>query len=161
MWYTVGEMARMLGIPASTLRYYDQEGIIPYLERSSGGMRMFTEKDYEWLKVVEGLKKSGLSIKNIRTYIDMVQRGDDSLGDRLTLFHSRKEAVKEKMQELQKIMEFLDFKCWYYETALADGTEERVRSLPLAEIPEKYRDTKAKMNLLDSYGREPQQIHDC
>lgn len=47
MWYTVGEMARMLGIPASTLRYYDQEGIIPYLERSSGGMRMFTEKDYE------------------------------------------------------------------------------------------------------------------
>ena len=97
MWYTVGEMARMLGIPASTLRYYDQEGIIPYLERSSGGMRMFTEKDYEWLKVVEGLKKSGLSIKNIRTYIDMVQRGDDSLGDRLTLFHSRKEAVKEKM----------------------------------------------------------------
>ena len=61
MLYTVGEMAKVLGIPASTLRYYDKEGLLPFVERSSGGIRMFTEKDYEWLKVIECLKESGLS----------------------------------------------------------------------------------------------------
>ena len=85
MLYTVGEMAKVLGIPASTLRYYDKEGLLPFVERSSGGIRMFTEKDYEWLKVIECLKESGLSIKDIKSFIGMAKRGDESsLTERLT-----------------------------------------------------------------------------
>ena len=49
MIYTVGEMAQKLGVPASTLRYYDKEGLLPFVERSSGGIRMFRENDFEWL----------------------------------------------------------------------------------------------------------------
>ena len=71
MMYTVGKMAKLLGVPASTLRYYDKEGLLPFVERSPGGMRMFQEKDYEWLQVIECLKKTGMPLKNIRTYIDM------------------------------------------------------------------------------------------
>lgn len=56
MLYTVGEMAKLLGIPASTLRYYDKEGLLPFVERSSGGIRMFKESNYEWLKVIECMK---------------------------------------------------------------------------------------------------------
>ena len=63
MLYTVGEMAKVMHIPASTLRYYDQEGLLPFVERSSGGIRMFSEKDYEWLKVIECLKSSGSQLK--------------------------------------------------------------------------------------------------
>ncbi len=59
MLYTVGEMAKELGIPASTLRYYDQEGLLPFLERSSSGMRMFTDADYETLMVIGYLKNQG------------------------------------------------------------------------------------------------------
>ena len=88
MLYTVGEIAKILHIPASTLRYYDKEGLLPLVERSKGGIRMFSDKDYEWLKVIECLKKSGLSIKEIRTFIDMVGRGDYSLSERLELFRS-------------------------------------------------------------------------
>ena len=51
MVYTVGEMARLLNVPASTLRYYDKEGLLPFVERSSGGIRMFKDSDYEWLQV--------------------------------------------------------------------------------------------------------------
>ena len=94
MLYTVGEIAKILHIPASTLRYYDKEGLLPLVERSKGGIRMFSDKDYEWLKVIECLKKSGLSIKEIRTFIDMVERGDDSLSERLALFRSRKNAFR-------------------------------------------------------------------
>ena len=49
MVYTIGEMAKMLGVPASTLRYYDKEGLLPFVARSSGGIRQFRESDIEWL----------------------------------------------------------------------------------------------------------------
>ena len=52
MVYTVGEMAKLLDIPASTLRYYDKEGLLPFVERSSGGIRLFRESDFEWLQVI-------------------------------------------------------------------------------------------------------------
>ena len=64
MIYTVGEMAQKLGVPASTLRYYDKEGLLPFVERSSGGIRMFRENDFEWLQVIRCMKKAGMSIKD-------------------------------------------------------------------------------------------------
>lgn len=145
MLYTVGEMAKVLGIPASTLRYYDQEGLLPFVERSSGGIRMFTDKDYEWLKVIACLKKSGLSIKNIKAFIDMAVRGDESLTERYELFRARREAVKEQLKEMQETLALLDFKCWYYQQAIADGTEENVRSIPIEKIPKQYQGAKKKI----------------
>ena len=146
MLYTVGEMAKILGIPASTLRYYDKEGLLPFVERSSGGIRMFTEKDHEWLKVIECLKQSGLSIKN---FISMVIQGDESsLAKRLTLFQARRDAVKKQIKDMQETLELLEFKCWYYEQAIQDGTEEKVRSLSLDEIPKQYRNIRKKMETI-------------
>lgn len=66
MAYTIGEMAKMLGVPASTLRYYDKEGLLPFVARSSGGIRQFRESDIEWLRVIGCMKKAGMSIKDIR-----------------------------------------------------------------------------------------------
>ena len=102
MLYTVGEMARFLNVSASTLRYYDKEGLLPFVERSNSGIRMFSDKDYEWLKIIECLKKSGLSIKEIRSYIDMTKRGDDSLEERLQLFEERKKDVKDNERTSRK-----------------------------------------------------------
>ena len=55
MAYTVGETARMLHVPASTLRYYDKEGLLPSVERTSGGIRMFKDDDIEWLRIFDCL----------------------------------------------------------------------------------------------------------
>ncbi len=145
MLYTVGEMAKASGIPASTLRYYDKEGLLPFVERSSGGIRMFTHRDYEWLKVIECLKQSGLSIKDIRQFIQMARQGDESLVQRLELFRARRDAVKEQMETMRETLELLEFKCWYYEQAVEDGTEEIVRSLPPDAIPEAYQNIQKKM----------------
>ena len=57
MVYTIGEMAQMLDVPTSTLRYYDKEGLLPFVERSNGGMRVFKTADYEWLQIIGCLKK--------------------------------------------------------------------------------------------------------
>jgi len=142
MLYTVGEMARFLNVSASTLRYYDKEGLLPFVERSNSGIRMFSDKDYEWLKIIECLKKSGLSIKEIRSYIDMTKRGNDSLEERLQLFEERKKDVERQMKELQETLDLLKYKCWYYEMAIQDQSEERVRSLSAEELPEEYKKIK-------------------
>lgn len=146
MLYTVGEIAKILGISASTLRYYDKEGLLPFVERSNNGIRMFTDKDYEWLKVIECLKKSGLSIKDIKAYTNMVNQGNNSLSERLELFQARRTAIKQQIMEMQEALELLEFKCWYYSQAVQDHTDEKVQALSIDEIPEQYRNIKQKMN---------------
>ena len=84
MVYTVGEMAKLLDIPASTLRYYDKEGLLPFVERSSGGIRLFRESDFEWLQVIGCMKKAGMSIRDIRQYIQL-----DRKSTRLNSSHNR------------------------------------------------------------------------
>lgn len=100
MVYTVGEMAKMLEVPASTLRYYDKEGLLPFVERSPGGIRMFQEKDFEWLQVIGCLKKAGMPLRDIRVYIELAMQGDDTIGERLALFEHQREVQREQMEQL-------------------------------------------------------------
>ena len=139
MMYTVGEMAKLLNIPGSTLRYYDKEGLLPFVERSSGGIRMFQEKDYEWLKVISCLKKAGMSLKDIREYIHLAMEGDSTIEERLQLFYRQRQILQAQMEELQHTMDVLDFKCWYYEQAIQDGSEDRLKALIPDRLPEGIR----------------------
>ena len=63
--YTIGEISKMFHVPVSTLRYYDKEGLFPNLERSSG-IRQFSDKEIETMKLIECLKRSGMEIKDIK-----------------------------------------------------------------------------------------------
>lgn len=139
MLYTVGEMAKLLGVPASTLRYYDKEGLLPFVERSPGGIRVFQDKDYEWLQVISCLKKTGMPLKDIRDFIDMAIQGDETIEPRLTLVQKQRDIVRQQMDDLQKVLDTLEFKCWYYETAKKAGTTAVPRNMPLEEIPEQHR----------------------
>ena len=139
MVYTVGEMAQKLGVPASTLRYYDKEGLLPFVERSSGGIRMFRENDFEWLQVIRCMKQAGMSIKDIRQYIELAMQGDATIAQRLEMFRKQKAVLEARMAELQQTMDTLDYKCWFYETAKARGTTEGISDLPDAELPEELR----------------------
>lgn len=113
MAYTVGEMARRMGVPASTIRYYDKEGLLPFVGRSSGGIRVFTEKDFEWLRIIECLKKTGMSLKDIREYIELAMQGDETIARRLELFRKQRTVLETRMAELQQTMDTLDYKCWF------------------------------------------------
>lgn len=147
MIYTVGEMAKVLNVNTSTLRYYDSEGLLPFVERSSGGMRMFSEKDYETLMVINCLKKSGLTIREIKRFIEMAMQGDETIKQRLELFNTRREAVQKQIAELQQTLRLLNYKCWYYETAKAAGTEDAVKNIPLEDIPEDIRLSKELLTI--------------
>ena len=107
MAYTVGEMAKRLDVPASTLRYYDKEGLLPFVARSPGGMRIFQDADLEWLKVIGCLKKAGMSIKNIRVYIELAMQGNETIDQRLELFRNQREVLRNRLAELQETNEKL------------------------------------------------------
>ncbi|MBQ9248454.1 MAG: MerR family DNA-binding protein, partial [Ruminococcus sp.] len=88
------------------------------------------------------------SIKEIKAFITMAQQGDSTLKERYELFSKRREALTEQIEELQKTLDLLNFKCWYYETAIKDGTEEKVGAMTAEEIPEEHRSAKEQLDLL-------------
>ena len=153
MVYTVGEMAKLLGVAASTLRYYDKEGLLPFVERSSGGIRMFQEKDFEWLRVIDCMKKAGMSIKDIRQYIEMALQGDDTIELRLSMFRRQREALVRQMEELRHTMAMVEYKCWYYETAKDAGTVDAPQEMAISEVPERFR--KIRQELRTTPGQQP------
>ncbi len=146
MIYTVGEAARVLNVAPSTIRYYDKEGLLPFVERSEGGIRVFTEKDFDWLFIIECLKKSGLSIKDIKRFIDMTKKGDETIGERLELFQNQREKVVRQMEEMQKTLDILNYKCWYYETAKEAGTTAVHDNMKKEDIPEGLRQAKESLD---------------
>ena len=134
--HTIGQVSEMFQIPISTLRYYDKEGLFPDMARSSGICK-FSETELEALRVIECLKKSGLEIKEIRQFMEWCSEGSSTYADRKRLFEARKASMEAKMRELEKNMAMIDFKCWYYEQALADGNEDRLNEMLPDKLPRK------------------------
>ena len=99
MFYTIGEMAKKMGVAPSTLRYYDKEGLLPFVERSGGGIRMFKDEDIEWLSIIECLKKTGMPIKEIKRFIDWCIEGDPTINKRLELIDRQRERVHEQIRD--------------------------------------------------------------
>lgn len=145
MVYTIGEMAKRLGVAPSTLRYYDKEGLLPFVERSNGGVRVFQEKDFEWLQVIGCLKKTGMPLKDIKSFVEMSMQGDGTIAPRLALIRKQKAEVEQKIADLREVLQTLDFKEWYYEQATAAGTTAVPRNLPLNELPEAFREVRLKL----------------
>ena len=132
--YTIGQISKMFNLPISTLRYYDKEGLFPNIERSSG-IRKFSESEIEALRVIECLKKTGMEIKEIKQFMDWCSEGPSTYEKRRDLFEARKNTLEKQMSDLQKNMSMIQFKCWYYEQALADGNEDRLNAI----IPDRLR----------------------
>ncbi len=105
------------------------------MERKASGYRIFSETEMGMLRVIECLKKSGMPIKDIRQFCEWVQLGDDSLQMRYEMFLERKCAVEAQIAELQETLDFINHKCWYYETAIEAGTEKIHLSTQNSKLP--------------------------
>lgn len=113
-----------MNLTVYTLRYYDKEGLMPFVERTHSGNRLFKESDLSALKVIECLKATGMPIKEIKNFIDWCSEGDATLQQRYDMFLERRANVEAQMEELRKTMEVIEHKCLYYKTALEAGTED-------------------------------------
>ena len=133
--YTIGQISKLFHLPISTLRYYDKEVLFPDMERSSG-IRKFGEKEMEALRVIECLKKSGLEIKDIKQFMEWCAQGSSTYPQRRELFLRQKEIVEEEIRKMEKVLDMIRFKCWYYEQAIRDGNEDRLNEMLPNHLPE-------------------------
>ncbi len=142
--FTIQDAAAHIGVAPSTLRYYDKEGLLPFVRRSSSGIRMFQETDFDWLRLIECLKATGMSIREIKRFIDLYAEGDATLAQRRDMFYQRKQAVEAQMETLNKTLDFISYKCWYYDTAAAAGCEAVLQGMRPEEVPEDIRTLNAR-----------------
>ena len=136
--YTIGQVAKMFGLPASTLRYYDKQGLFPGLERTSG-IRRFGDTELEALRVIECLKKAGMEIKDIRLFMKWCAEGPSTYPQRKAMFEERKAHMESEIAKMYRALDMLKFKCWYYEQAIQDGSEDRLETLIPDNLPEEIK----------------------
>ena len=108
----------MLGIPASTIRYYDKEGLLPFVERGESGYRVFSDENIRTLRFIECLKTTGMAIKDIQTFFEWVREGESTMQKRYDMFLKQRGIVEEQIKQLQKTLEVIDYKCAMYEHAI-------------------------------------------
>lgn len=147
MPYTIKDVSERTGLPASTIRYYDKQGLLPDLRRDSNNIRIFTEQDLTNLRLIDCLKRSGLSIKDIKNFIDLAGQGDTAINDRLEIFIRRRELLKRELANLQEILSVIEYKCWYYGRASEAGTEKGLKDMKLSDIPEEFREARKHLHL--------------
>ena len=136
--YTIGQVSEMFELPVSTLRYYDKEGLFPDIKRISG-IRKFDEKEIEAIRVIECLKRSGMEIKDIKKFMEWCTEGKKTYSKRRDLFIKQKKDVEEQIKRMNRVLDMIKFKCWYYDQAIADGSEDRVKSMSPEEMPDEIR----------------------
>ena len=133
--YTIGQVSKKFGLPISTLRYYDKEGLFPNMQRISG-IRKFDEKEIEALRIIECLKKSGMEIKDIKLFMELCVQGSETYLQRKELFLKQKEILEAEIKRMNQALDMIIFKCWYYDQAIKDGNEDRVSSMRPEDMPE-------------------------
>ena len=133
--YTIGQVSEMFHLPISTLRYYDKEGLFPHLERTSG-IRRFSQREIDALHLIECLKRAGVELKDIKQFMEWCAEGPSTYGQRRAFFEQQKNAAEKEMEKMERVLDMLRFKCWYYDQAIADGNEDRIHAMMPDKLPE-------------------------
>ena len=136
--YSIGQVAEMFGLPISTLRYYDKQGLFPNMERASG-IRRFSDQEIEALRVIECLKRAGMEIKDIRQFMDWCAEGPSTYPQRKALFEAQRSHMEAELEQMNRTLDMLKFKCWYYEQAIRDGNEEKLAAMIPDKLPKDIR----------------------
>jgi len=115
MNYSINEVANKFGLSAHTLRFYDKEGLMPFIGRDKSGNRVFTETDLNWVAMVCCLKDTGMSIKEIKQYADWCAQGMETIDKRKSLLAEHRIQVVKQIEKLKKNLELIDSKIAVYE----------------------------------------------
>lgn len=125
MGYSIGQVSKMTGLGVHTLRYYEKEGLLPFVGKTASGLRVFSDNDLGWLHMIECLKASGMPLKGIKQYIDWYIEGDATLEKRLRLFQQQEKNLEEQQREIEKNMVMIRYKIKLYDLAVQMGSLDK------------------------------------
>lgn len=127
MEFTIREVSQRFNLSSSTLRYYDKEGLFPFMQKKASGYRTFSEKDLACLELVQCLKSTGLSIKEIKEFFDLALQGEGTVPERLRLFEARRDFVLRQISQLQEHLKVINAQCEFYRTWQTKGREAALK----------------------------------
>ncbi|MEV0797349.1 MerR family transcriptional regulator [Kribbella sp. NPDC050281] len=124
---SIAEAARGTGVSVHTLRYYERAGlVVTTVDRTAGGRRRYHQLDLDWIKVCTRLRATGMPIRTIRQYAELVTAGRGNEKERLALLESHRAEVLAKLADLQDNLELIDHKIDVYRGRLEAGTADRL-----------------------------------
>ncbi|MFF4343838.1 MerR family transcriptional regulator [Kitasatospora sp. NPDC001540] len=135
---TIAEAAEWTGVSVHTLRYYERAGlVVTGIDRTPGGRRRYHHRDLRWIDVCTRLRATGMPIRTLRRYADLVAVGDGNEAERLALLESHRAEVAERLAELRSHLAAIDHKVTTYRARLAEGSAEGLWApAPLEAPPE-------------------------
>mgnify|MGYP002869091190 CR=1 FL=1 len=142
--YSISEVSRLTGYSVDTLRFYEKAGLLPGVARR-GGRRRYSVRDCHALGIITCLKNTGMPLDEIRRYMELGGRGEDSVDERLAIMRRQQDSIEERMRELQLCRERIAFKVWYYETARKEGLAGLQRDIE-ATLERYRRETKRNVS---------------
>ena len=124
-FYSVKEVADKTGLSEHTIRYYTNLGLIPNLSRNNNHYRMFDQEALDTLLAIKCLRGTGMSLKDIKRYMDLVQMGDSTVPTRYNIILKQKESVKNKLKEINKQLDFVNYKLSLYKEKMEEKKNEK------------------------------------
>lgn len=116
---TIAEAAESLGLTADTLRYYEKDGLLLRpVPRDGSGHRRYDEADLRWIELVTRLRSTGMPIRDVRRYADLVRAGDGNEEERLALLQAHRDEVRRQLAEVTAHLGAIDHKIALYEERL-------------------------------------------
>ncbi|HYF83589.1 MAG TPA: MerR family transcriptional regulator [Clostridia bacterium] len=121
---TIAEVSKKFNLSHDTLRYYERIGLIPRVNRNKSGIRDFTEEDCRWIEFIKCMRSAGLPIEVLIEYVTLFQQGDETTEARKELLTEQRKLLIEKMEEMKKTLERLDYKIGSYEQSVVEKEKE-------------------------------------
>lgn len=115
---SIKEAAEHVGLTVHTVRYYEQEGLLPSLKRDQHQNRVFTESDLDWLQFIRCLRDTGMSIAEMRQFVELSLEGNHTIQDRLRIMQNHKQTIEDKISEMQRFLQKIEGKIAWYQTKL-------------------------------------------
>lgn len=122
--YTIKEVAEKMDVSEHTLRFWAKSGFFPFLTRNDNNVRMFSENDLSWVRIVKCLRSVGTQTKDVKRYIDLCIIGDSTIKERYQIILDTKAKALEQMDELKKQLELLDYKENFYKNLIKNHLED-------------------------------------
>jgi DNA-binding transcriptional MerR regulator len=124
---SIAEAARRTGVSAYTLRYYERAGlVVTAVDRTGGGRRRYQQRDLLWIAVCTKLRATGMPIKTIRRYAELVSAGPGNEHQRLALLESHRARVVARLAEIQENLKIIDHKIDVYRNSVAAGDADQL-----------------------------------
>jgi len=124
---TIAEAARRTGVSVHTLRYYERAGlVVSPVDRTSGGRRRYRGLDLKWIVICTKLRATGMPIRGIRRYAELVAAGPGNEEERLALLEAHRAEVLNRLAEIQENLKIIDHKIDVYQGRLAAGDADQL-----------------------------------